>query len=46
MRAARRAGMKQEQFGYVEGGYGTVLERLSINLYREANSFGVSLSII
>lgn len=29
MYAARSAGLKKEQFGYVEGGYSTVLQRLS-----------------
>lgn len=28
MYAARRSGLKQEQFGYVEGGYRTILDRL------------------
>jgi protoporphyrinogen oxidase len=32
MYAARRAGLKQELFGYVEGGYATILDRLTRSL--------------
>ena len=32
MYAARRSGLKQERFGYVEGGYAVVLERLQRHL--------------
>src|SRR5207253_8479057 len=32
MYAARRAGMKKEMFGYVPGGYATVLEHLGLAL--------------
>ena len=32
MYAARRSGLKREMFGYVEGGYGTVLERFTERL--------------
>lgn len=32
MYAARRTGLKKEMFGYVRGGYGTVLERMSERL--------------
>jgi protoporphyrinogen oxidase len=37
MYAARRSGLKQERFGYVEGGYAVVLERLQ----RHLDSLGV-----
>ncbi len=35
MYAARRAGMKKEMFGYVPGGYATVLERIATLLGQE-----------
>ena len=35
MYAARRAGMKKEMFGYVPGGYATVLEHLGTRLEKE-----------
>jgi protoporphyrinogen oxidase len=38
MYAARRAGMKKEMFGYVPGGYATVLEHLSARLEKEGIS--------
>ena len=36
MYAARRAGMKKEMFGYVPGGYATVLDRLGALLAKES----------
>lgn len=35
MYAARRSGLKREMFGYVEGGYATILRRLRARLERE-----------
>jgi protoporphyrinogen oxidase len=41
MYAARRSGHKQEMFGYVDGGYSTILNRLQEHL----NNFGVDFQV-